>query len=536
MYKKSFIPFILLAAAGIVAVWFFMKSNGDATGSFPHSPDIEQKGEQLARRYCISCHTFPEPDLLDKKTWEEQALPSMGPHLGIFESDGETYPLDGTEGLPENFYPETAVIEPEEWQTILDYYISQAPGQLTFPAGQPEIRIDDTIFEPKRPDYRPDTYPMASAVKFDPGNGLIYLADGNLQRILVYNRDLEIVSAIPTPGPVSDILFKNDPDENGIREMILILIGDISPSERKDGSVVHTWYDPGSGEGEIGEVIIENIGRPASANLKDLNGDGINDLLINEFGHRTGSVFWLEGHADGFYPEKKTLINSAGCLQSYVTDFTGNGYADVLSLCTQLDQALYLFENRGEGNFTQSTLLQFPVTAGSSSFDVADMNGDGHPDILYTSGDNADYSITYKPYHGVYIYLNDGENNFQEAWFYHVNGAYSVKARDFTGNGSKDIALISFFADYTQKPEEGFVLFQNVGDLTFTPWHPQMASYGRWIAMDVADWTGNSASDIVLANFSMGPTRLHPRVEQIITQSPHLLVLENQKMHQQDSP
>src|SRR5699024_5454756 len=128
------------------------------------------------------------PDLLDRTTWEEQTLPSMGPHLGIFEFAGETYPLDGTEGLPENFYPEAAVIEPDEWQAILDYYLSQAPGQLEFPSGQPEIRTDNAIFEPRRPDYRPDTHPMASAVKFDPANDLIYLADGNLQRILVFNR------------------------------------------------------------------------------------------------------------------------------------------------------------------------------------------------------------------------------------------------------------------------------------------------------------------------------------------------------------
>src|SRR5690625_6987505 len=118
---------------------------------------------------------------------------------------------------------------------------------------------------------------------------------------------------------------------------------------------------------------------------------------------------------------------------------------------------------------------------------------------------------------------------------YVVNVFYRFKAREITVNLDHNSSLISFLSDNTQKPQEGFLFFQNEGDLTFTPRHPQMASFGRWIEMDVADWTGNSVDDIVLANFSMGPTRLHPRVEQIITQSPHLLVLVNHLTQQKES-
>ncbi len=58
-------------------------------------------------------------------------------------------------------------------------------------------------------------------------------------------------------------------------------------------------------------------------------------------------------------------------------------------------------------------------------------------------------------------------------------------------------------------------------------------SYGRWIAMDVADWTGNGAADIVLANLSRGPTRVLPQIESVLTQSPHFLVLENISIQEQ---
>ena len=49
---------------------------------------------------------------------------------------------------------------------------------------------------------------------------------------------------------------------------------------------------------------------------------------------------------------------------------------------------------------------------GSSYLELADMNNDGHLDILYTNGDNADYSYVLKKYHGLRIFINDGKNQF----------------------------------------------------------------------------------------------------------------------------
>lgn len=36
----------------------------------PHRSD----GERLARTYCAACHAFPEPQLLDKETWEASVI------------------------------------------------------------------------------------------------------------------------------------------------------------------------------------------------------------------------------------------------------------------------------------------------------------------------------------------------------------------------------------------------------------------------------------------------------------------------------
>ena len=43
-----------------------------------------EHGATLAHVVCQSCHLFPEPSLLDKATWESEALPFMSKWLGSF--------------------------------------------------------------------------------------------------------------------------------------------------------------------------------------------------------------------------------------------------------------------------------------------------------------------------------------------------------------------------------------------------------------------------------------------------------------------
>ena len=154
-----------------------------------------------------------------------------------------------------------------------------------------------------------------------------------------------------------------------------------------------------------------------------------------------------------------------------------------------------------------------------------DFNKDGFPDIVYTCGDNADYSPVLKPYHGVYIFLNDGKNNFTQKYFYPINGCYKAIAKDFDGDGDLDIATISFFADYAHKPEEGFVYFKNNGNYNFTPYSLEAAKYGRWLTMDAGDFNGDGKTDLMLGNFSIAPSISKSSVDW--TKQPPFLVLKN---------
>jgi hypothetical protein len=42
-----------------------------------------ESDERLAKKHCATCHQYPEPTLLDKRTWREQVFPEMAFRMGL---------------------------------------------------------------------------------------------------------------------------------------------------------------------------------------------------------------------------------------------------------------------------------------------------------------------------------------------------------------------------------------------------------------------------------------------------------------------
>jgi hypothetical protein len=98
-----------------------------------------QKEERLAHQYCSSCHLFPEPSLLTKRSWDEGVLPQMGfrmgfPDMKIFS----TFPQEDLDVILKSLPPSPMVTE-TEWEAIKNYYISNAPDSL---ASIPQQKYD----------------------------------------------------------------------------------------------------------------------------------------------------------------------------------------------------------------------------------------------------------------------------------------------------------------------------------------------------------------------------------------------------------
>ncbi|WP_409014431.1 MULTISPECIES: FG-GAP repeat domain-containing protein [Dyadobacter] len=252
--------------------------------------------------------------------------------------------------------------------------------------------------------------------------------------------------------------------------------------------------------------FITGLRRPLQTSAADFNQDGKTDFVVSAFGHNQGGLYVFRQMQGGKF-EKAAVREMAGATQSVTGDFNGDGWPDIIALFAHAQEGIWLFTNNQKGGFTEKELLRFPPVYGSSSFQLADFNADGLPDILYTAGDNSDYSRILKPYHGIYIFLNKGNFQFDKKWFYPANGATKAMAADFDGDGDLDIASIAFFADLIHNPGEKFLYFQNESvksALKFQAFSPPIAQYGRWICMDVKDWDGDGDPDVVLGNYSRG--------------------------------
>ena len=192
-------------------------------------------------------------------------------------------------------------------------------------------------------------------------------------------------------------------------------------------------------------------------------------------------------------------------------------------------ESMFVFTGDGKGHFTKHLIFQKQPSWGHSGFELADFNRDGLMDLLVTNGDNADFSTSpTKPYHGIRIYLNRGNLRFEEAWFFHLNGAYKAIARDFDGDGDLDIAAISFFPDYDRSPRESFVYLENQGGWRFRASTFRECISGRWLTMDAGDLDGDGDDDLVLGSLVKMPTPVPDFLKKTWDeQGPSVMILKN---------
>jgi hypothetical protein len=199
---------------------------------------------------------------------------------------------------------------------------------------------------------------------------------------------------------------------------------------------------------------------------------------------------------------KKVLNPQTGATHVDIRDFNGDGRLDIVALFAQGDERIMLYTNRGGLKFDETRLLRFPSIYGTSSFDMGDVDGDGDLDIVCTAGDNADFSTILKPYHGVYVYTNQGQMRFKQQVFYPQNGATKVMLADTDADGDLDMLSIALFPDVAKRPEEGLMYFMNLGK-SFDQQTIPVNHLGRWSVMDIGDIEGDGDLDVVLGSHAV---------------------------------
>ncbi|MFV0540593.1 MAG: FG-GAP repeat domain-containing protein [Aestuariibaculum sp.] len=480
-------PFIILITWFIFIPKFYSRA---PTTTIKKTYNTKQlSGKELAIRYCTMCHLFPEPALLDKKTWTDKVLPNMGQRLGIKSTNNNPYKdLDPKEIKiikDLNIFPNNQIIQDEDWKKIVKYYKTEAPTKLSIIKNNTLINNSIMPFEAQYITVGEATFPMVTMLKYNKKTSELYIGDFLNLYAIKNTGDLTGHWKLNSPAVHAEFPDNKPP--------LVLGIGNFAPSDQENG-VLSNLY-PASSEKD--NIYIQKLKRPVYFVSGDLNNDNIEDVIVCHFGNYTGKLSWY----DGFNPDKEYILSYLpGSRVAYIKDMNNDKKQDIVVLMAQAYERVSIFYNKGDNTFEEEKVVEFPPVYGVSYLDLADINKDGFDDLIISNGDNWDLSPIEKPYHGFRIYLNNGKNHFTESYFFPLNGCSKVMAGDFDGDNDLDIVAISFYS-VLDTPDKSFVYLQNDGKMNFTASYLPEAKDGKWLTMEIADFNNDKKDDVLLGSF-----------------------------------
>lgn len=232
-------------------------------------------------------------------------------------------------------------------------------------------------------------------------------------------------------------LASADIDGNGFND-IIISGADTSQSSQ---SVFIIYYNLGNGSFEryaASGIQGANFG---SVNIADFNNDGRPDILVNgQISSTYITQIYSQGTNGSFTLKSENLMGSYFS-ETAVFDANADGLPDVLVIgfSTSYVPETKLYLDNGNFQFTEQESGLGGVYF--SSIDIADINGDGFPDVLL-GGMNTSYAGS------VILYYNDGQGHFESADISFV-GSYSGAVRfvDYDLDGDLDLFVIGLAGD-----------------------------------------------------------------------------------------
>ena len=225
----------------------------------------------------------------------------------------------------------------------------------------------------------------------------------------------------------------------------------------------------------------------------DLNGDGKPDLVSADFGKGSGNTLTIWTNNSNGFGYNSSLTVGYGPCALVAADVNGDGKVDLISANAK-DATLTVLTNNGNGGF--GLYATVPVGASPNSYPdsvaVADVNGDGKPDLI--SANANDGTLT--------VLTNNGNGSFGLNATLNVglstnSAPASVIAVDVNGDGKPD--LISANAN-----DGTLTVLTNNGDGSFSldailnVGLSSGSSPENVLAVDV---NGDGKLDLVSANF-----------------------------------
>jgi hypothetical protein len=231
-----------------------------------------------------------------------------------------------------------------------------------------------------------------------------------------------------------------------------------------------------------------------SVAIGDLNGDGHLDLVVSSFFNSCsggfGTVGVLLGNGNGTFQNAVTYTVDEFPSFAAIADVNGDGHPDLVvsGLCLQNGGCngsaggVSVLLGKGDGTFQSP--VTYGVPKGAGEVVVADVNGDGHPDLVVATGCQGGCGAA------VNVLLGNGDGTFQAPIGSGTGGAGSLAVGDLNGDGRLDVAVVGTEVSVMQGNGDGTFQAPTV--------YPTGGDGATWVAM--ADLNGDGHLDLVVAN------------------------------------
>jgi Bacterial Ig-like domain (group 3)/FG-GAP-like repeat len=194
---------------------------------------------------------------------------------------------------------------------------------------------------------------------------------------------------------------------------------------------------PGNGDGTFqpATVVFENTGTYglSAMAVADVNGDGKTDLIL---GFAPDQVSVFRGNGDGTFQPGENYGSGADGYPDTVTvaDVNGDGKPDLL-VGNQNSKNIGVLLGNGDGTFGPVATYGSGPSAEPWSIAVADVNGDGKPDLLVADYNNSSGELG--------VLLGNGDGTFQNVVIYDAGpfDSLSVAVADLNGDGKPDAVV-----------------------------------------------------------------------------------------------